>query len=129
MSKILCVDDESCVLECLEKMLNARGYEVLGSGDPVAVDGLVEEHAFDLVILDVEMPERDGLQVFDQLKERYHNLPMLFVTGKPHSFDWDTEEQKERWNEGFIDGLTDVLYKPFRTDDLYDKVEALIGPA
>lgn len=129
MSKILCVDDENCVVECLTKMLTARGYDAQGSEDPVAVDDLVEQHAFDLVILDVEMPERDGLQVFDRLKERYRSLPMLFVTGKPHSFDWDSAEREARWKEGFIDGLTDVLYKPFHTEDLYDKVEALIGPA
>lgn len=129
MSKILCVDDETCMVECLQKILAARGYSVAGSEDPVAVDRLVEENGFDLVLLDVEMPQRDGLQVFDDLKRRFQELPVLFVTGKPHSFDWDTPEKEERWNKKFIDGLTDILYKPFRTDDLYNKVESLIGPA
>lgn len=129
MSKILCVDDENCIIECLMRILTARGYDVQGSEDPAGVERLVAEQVFDLVILDVEMPERDGLQVFDGLKSTFESLPMLFLTGKPHSFDWETKEQQDRWNQGFIDGLTDVLYKPFHSDDLYDKVEALIGPA
>ena len=129
MSKILCVDDESLVVECLTKMLAARGYDAMGSEDPVAVDDLVEQQAFDLVLLDVEMPERDGLQVFDRLKDKFRSLPVLFVTGKPHSFHWDSEERESRWKEDFIDGLTDILYKPFQKEDLYGKVEALVGPA
>ena len=54
---------------------------------------------------------------------------MLFVTAYPGSFNMKSQEMVDMWQSEFADGMTDILYKPFDIDVLYEKVEGLIGPS
>ena len=128
MKKILCIDDEPRILRILQHMLSREGYEVLTASDPRDTIRLIEDEQPDLLVLDVEMPGISGLEVFDRLKARFRDCPVLFATGYPEAFHLESEEKSRRFHEGFADGLTDILYKPFRQEEVSAKVDAMIGP-
>lgn len=90
---------------------------------------LLDEHPVDLLMLDVHMPQKDGLMLFEELKKRNRVLPVLFVTGYPGSFSLTSNRMSRIWTDYFGDGNADILYKPFTVDNLYEKVEMLIGPS
>ena len=127
MKTVLCVDDEVSVLEFVRRTLSSRGYTVHALADPTEVSRLLREEQVDLVVLDVEMPEKSGLDIFDELKRQTPTLPILFITGFPAAFHLDCPEKVRRWQTGFSDGRTDILYKPFALQDLFAKVEDLLG--
>ena len=129
MKKVLCVDDEPGILRSLRVLLGQKGYEVTGISDPTLVPEYLQANDVDLIVLDVQMPEKSGLEVFDELKASCATFPILFLTGWPAAFHLDQPEKIERWQTGFADGRTDILYKPFVTEDLYDKVESLVTGA
>lgn len=127
MKTILCVDDEKNILAFVTRILSRKGYNVLVLDNPTEVAALLLEEQIDLVILDVEMPEKSGLEIFDELKKQTPTLPVLFLTGFPSAFHLDRPDKIERWQAGFSDGRTDILYKPFALEDLFAKVEELLG--
>ncbi len=129
MRKILSVDDDPKVLACLQSALKQRGYEVFITTNPDEVARILAENEIDLVMLDIRMPRKNGFVIFQELKKKYKTLPMLFVTAYPKSFTLRSEEMLKLWQDDFADGNTDIMYKPFDVDTLYDKVEALIGAA
>jgi DNA-binding NtrC family response regulator len=127
MRKILSVDDDKGVLECLKATLEAKGYEVITTSNPSQAASIMREQELCLVLLDIRMPEKNGFEIFTELKKRYHELPVMFVTGYPKSFSMETEGVTDMLQKEFADGNTDILYKPFKPAVLYEKVEALIG--
>lgn len=129
MRKILSVDDDPNVLSCLESALKQKGYEVFVTTKPLEVAEILEKHKIDLVMLDIKMPEKDGFEIFKELKKKYAKLPVLFVTGYPQSFTMKSEGVISMWKNDFADGHTDIMYKPFDVDTLYEKVEGLIWTA
>ncbi len=129
MRKILSVDDDDSILRCFKKALNIKGYKVFVTNDPTQVSQILKENELDLVMLDVCMPETSGFEVFKELKRKYEHLPVLFVTAYPGSFNMKSQEMVDMWQSEFADGMTDILYKPFDIDVLYEKVEGLIGPS
>ncbi|MBN1270496.1 MAG: response regulator [Kiritimatiellae bacterium] len=128
MRKILSVDDDPKVLQCFETTLKRKGYDVHAISDPTAVAEFLQGEQIDLVMLDIRMPKKSGFEIFKELKKKYRHLPVLFVTAYPKSFAMDQDETMAMWTREFADGNTDVLYKPFELQTLYDKIEGLIGP-
>lgn len=129
MRKILSVDDDPNVLRAFESTLKQKGYEVFITTNPLEVAGILAGHEIDLIMLDIRMPEKNGFEIFKELKKKYGKLPVLFVTAYPKSFTMRSNEMVRMWEEDFADGQTDILYKPFTIDALYEKVEGLIGKA
>jgi DNA-binding response OmpR family regulator len=127
--KILSVDDNPQVLTSLKSALKHFGYEVFVTSNPNEVSQILSDNQIDLVMLDICMPEKDGFEIFEELKKRYKKLPVLFCTAYPKSFSMTTDERIRMWQEDFADGNTDIIYKPFGIKALCDKVESLIGPA
>lgn len=128
MRKILSVDDDDAILRCFQRALDGRGYKVFITTDPAEVSKILEENELDLVMLDIHMPKKNGFEIFQELKRKYQKLPVLFVTAYPKSFSMEDQEILELWQNEFADGNTDVLYKPFKLERLFEKVEGLIGP-
>lgn len=128
MKTILAVDDDQAVLNCYKAMLGRGKYEVITAIKSGEATRLVRERKPDLIILDVRMPGKDGLELFDEIKAERAGLPILFSTGYPRSFTAENPEMAERWERGFADGNTDIIYKPFDFEQLLGKVESLIGP-
>ena len=128
MKKIMAIDDEASVLTCLQNVLQARGYEIITSNDPEeGTKTLLNDETIILALLDVKMPKKDGFEIYRELRST-RKIPVLFVTAYPRFFNADSEAIVEMWNSEFADGTTDIVYKPFNLDSLYEKVESLIGP-
>ncbi len=129
MKTILSIDDEESILSVLKTTLGGRGYATMSTSDPLGAIALIRNNNVDMITLDVEMPDLDGLQLFAELKKADGSvIPVLFITGHPEAFSMKSPSLVELWQNEFADGNTDILYKPFDLSMLLDKVEALIGP-
>jgi DNA-binding response OmpR family regulator len=108
MKKILVVDDEVEVLNVFERFLDQLGYdpEVLDKWEE-ALELFQEEH-FDLVILDVHMPGKDGFQIAKEMKELKPEQKILMITGLSAG---DAYQYLSSLDEEF--DVNEVLYKPF----------------
>ncbi|MCR5784965.1 MAG: DNA-binding response regulator [Eubacterium sp.] len=106
-SRILCVDDDINMLNIEEDMLISAGYEVsLAKSGKQAIEYIKKGISFQLVLLDVDMPEMDGYETFKAIKEIEggQNVPIIFLTG----LDGPDFEIK-----GLEYGAVDYITKPF----------------
>ncbi len=129
MRKILSVDDDPQILQAFEAAIRQKGYEILTTTDPLEVGKILSENEIDLIMLDVRMPQKSGIDVFRELKKTHPKLKVLFITAYPKSFSVRDDAMLKMWQRDFADGETDIMYKPFVLDVLYQKIEGLIGPA
>jgi two-component system, OmpR family, copper resistance phosphate regulon response regulator CusR len=114
--KILVVEDEVKVAEVLKRGLAEEGYEV-----EIAFDGqiglrLATSGGYDLILLDINLPLMNGLELCKQLREKDEITPVLMLTALGMSDDIVT---------GLEAGADDYLTKPFRFNELYARVKAL----
>jgi CheY-like chemotaxis protein len=119
MSKrILVVDDDVKILQVIKIMLQHEGFEVTAISDSVRGLELATSDPFDLVILDVMMPQLDGYEFFDRLRadERTRSLPVLLLTAKGK---YDIIRDRSRY---FLYGLYGFMSKPFFGRELIQKV-------
>jgi two-component system alkaline phosphatase synthesis response regulator PhoP len=119
MGEILLVEDEEHLAKGLKFNLEAEGYrtEVVGDGES-ALDLLLEKQtAFDLVVLDVMLPGKDGFTVATELRKANHYVPVLMLTarGRP-----------EDVLQGFASGADDYLPKPFDLAILLARIRSLL---
>ena len=119
---ILVVDDESVNVKLLEKLLDEAGYsDVVSTQDPREVEWQVERHRPDLILLDINMPYRDGFQVMEALRARFPGEcevpPILVLTAQ------NDQEHLRRALEG---GARDYLTKPFDRAELLMRVRNLL---
>ena len=129
MKRLLAVDDNHLVLETLVEALTAKRYEVLTADNADAALELLRSQTFDLVLLDLQMPGKNGFELYRELGAMQQEVPVLFVSGHSQSFSPATPGFADLWTEQFSLGHTDILYKPFELSSLFEKVEALIGAA
>jgi|GEM_PF-2521933 len=127
MKKIVSIDDEPMMLKCLEKALNSYGYSLFTTSDPnEGIKMIKDDPSVCLVLLDVKMPKKNGFEIYKEILQS-RKIPVLFVTAYPKSFTKSSDEVVQMWKTGFADGTTDIIYKPFDLNSLYEKVEGLIG--
>jgi two-component system OmpR family response regulator len=107
--RILIVDDEDELVSALVERLNLRGFEA--EGVTTGAEALIRlaNTPFDVVLLDVKMPELGGLEVIKRIKEKRPDLEVILLTG--HSSAQDAEKAKAL-------GAFDYLVKPVKIDDL-----------
>ena len=114
---VLIVDDDESVQTMLYKVIRSNGLNAeVASGGQEAVT-LATRHNYDLILLDVNMPEMDGFQVVQQLRSRDIRTPIIIVSGRQE--DYDTLY-------GLDIGADDYVTKPFNPIVLGAKVKALI---
>ena len=128
MKRILCVDDEVAMLQCLKTALAMDGYETICISQSNEVLAALRREKVNLVLLDVRMPGLNGIDLYNELRKN-NPVPVLFVTAFHRSFSMDSEPMLQMWREEFAEGTTDILYKPFDLDKLREKVQSLIGGA
>lgn len=80
MKKILVVDDEANIRELYKVELEDMGYEVTLSGDGMEALSLLDRIVFDLVTLDMRMPDMDGIETLRKMKEKNSALPVIIST-------------------------------------------------
>ena len=115
--RILVVEDEAKVARALREGLEREKYEVVVA--PTGEEGffLVNAEEFDLVLLDLMLPGRDGLQVLSTLRKRGLQTPVLILTAR------DAIEDRV---QGLDRGADDYLVKPFAFPELLARVRALL---
>lgn len=118
--RILLVDDDPDVREFLTDLLNAYGYEVeTAAGGGAALDALGKT-AFHGMILDICMPDVDGVEVLRVIRERGSGIPIIMVTAS---------DSKERTARAVNLGAQACLLKPFEPVQLKETVGRWFGPA
>ena len=117
--KILVVDDEKALVKGIKFNLENEGYHVECAYDGAAAVELARNNKFDLLILDVMMPEVDGLEACMRIRE-FSNVPIIMLTAKSEDADKLM---------GFECGADDYLTKPFNILELKARVRALLRRA
>ena len=111
---ILVIDDEKEITDLIEIYLNQEGYEVVKRYNAFTLIQDIERYKIDLVILDMMLPEIDGLQALEYIRERF-NIPVIIVSAK--SSDNDKIE-------GLLKGADDYMSKPFNAMELVARVKS-----
>lgn len=118
--KILIVDDESANILLLNKILSFDGYKnIVTTLDPKEVSLLHEEHDFDLILLDINMPDMDGYAVLDKLRnmDGFATTAVVAISG-----DTFPRDIKKALAAGFLDYIT----KPMRMNDLLEIIDKVL---
>ncbi|POY36680.1 DNA-binding response regulator [Solitalea longa] len=116
-SRILLVEDEEHLLEAIKLNLELEGYHVTTAMDGKKALRLIKEERFNLVLLDVMLPEIDGFQVAETIRLQNYDVPILFLTAK------NTSEDRVM---GLKKGADDYLTKPFNLEELILRVGILV---
>jgi CheY-like chemotaxis protein len=113
-AKILIIEDEESLVCLMVVALTRAGYEVEAASTGQKALKLATENRFDLITLDIKLPDASGLEICSELKQRHisRNTPIIFISAS--LFPAEIAESKKR-------GAVDYLKKPFSPADLVDK--------
>ena len=117
--KILVVDDEALLVKGIRFNLQNEGYDVITGNDGLDAVKAVQEQSPDLVVLDVMMPNMDGLTACAKIRE-FSNVPIIMLTAKTDDMDKLM---------GFDHGADDYMTKPFNILELKARIRALLRRA
>ncbi|AYA62771.1 response regulator [Alteromonas sp. RKMC-009] len=115
-SRILVVDDEPEIVSILAAYLNKSGYDVISAPDGVTALSLHASGKPDLVLLDIQMPEKDGWQVLSEIRANYQT-PVIMLTAMDQDIDKLT---------GLRIGADDYIVKPFNPAEVVARVSAVL---
>ena len=114
MERILIVDDEKDIAELISDILEDEGYETIIANDGTSAINLITDEGFDLILLDVMMPDISGTEVCAKVRD-LASCPIIFVTAKTNL----TSKLV-----GFEVGADDYITKPFINEELVARVKA-----
>ncbi|GAB6137515.1 response regulator transcription factor [Halanaerobaculum tunisiense] len=119
MSQILIVDDEDNILELLKFNLQQEDYHPVLATDGQTALAKLREDDFDLVVLDIMLPQLDGYELCQRLKskEEYREVPIIFVSAK---------DEIEDIVQGLNYGAADYVKKPFSIRELLARIKAVL---
>ena len=112
--KILVLDDEKRVRDEIEEFLIGRKFKVYKAGLPSEAFKILEKQKVDIIILDIKLPEMDGIQVLDEVKIQYPEIEVIMISG--HG-DMTTVIEAMR------NGASDYFQKPFRLLEINNAIE------
>ena len=116
--KILIVDDEMDMLELLELIITDRtDYEVVTTNTPLEVPELLKKDSFDLLITDLRMPDVDGIELIEMVKQIDDQIPFIIITA------YGTIESAV---EAMRKGAFDYITKPFRQEQILLTIEKVM---
>lgn len=111
---ILVVDDDRIVLQSCKRIFEAEGFRVSLSSSAGEAIEILEKENFQLLIVDVVMPEYDGIYLIEQVHKRWPDLPTIVMSGYP---------TKNTVSEGLRRGAAHFIAKPFTPDELLEAVQ------
>jgi len=115
--KALVVDDDQIVLDSCRRVLEAEGFEVyLVPGAEKALEAL-ENNTYELLLIDVKMPGRDGMYLMRKVKAKWPQVPIVVMSGYP---------TPETIADGFKLGAELFIAKPFTPDELLEAVHQVL---
>lgn len=118
--RILVVDDEKIVHESCGRILREEGYEVENATSGEEALHRVGKKHYDLVLIDIRMPDMDGIETLEQIREKNPDIPVVVFTGYPSI---ETARDSMRL------GVCDYLPKPFTSEELLDAVNKSVDKA
>ena len=114
---VLIIEDETKVVDFISKGLEEEGYTVTAAYNGKQGLDLLKVHTYDIVLLDLMIPEIDGLKVLRNMRAWGINTPVLIITAK---------SSKEDVVRGLDTGSDDYLTKPFSFEELLARIRALL---
>ena len=115
---ILIIDDEASLRQTMARILQRAGYEVTTAATGTEGLTLVSEHPFDLLYLDIRMPDASGLELLKDIHARFPDLPVILFTAQP-----DLHSAVEALRRG----ATDYLLKPLKPQTVLDHTQAILA--
>ncbi len=106
--RILIVDDDRAICDYMQTLLERDGYQVKTMSDPTGVTGELKKNDYHLVILDLMMPKRDGIEVLREIRKQDKDIAVVIFTGYPN-LDTAVASMK-------LDAV-DYIKKPFNVDE------------
>jgi two-component system, OmpR family, response regulator ResD len=116
MSKILVVDDEFRIREIIKKYANFEGHKVTEAVDGMSAIEICNKETFDIIIMDVMMPELDGFSACKEIR-KHCNTPIIMLSARGEEYDKI---------HGFELGIDDYVVKPFSPKELMMRVNAVL---
>ena len=116
--KILIVDDEPDIVEVLADRLEASGFDVRAVHNAPDCYTAVAEDAPDLILLDIQMPEIDGMEALVELKKNHSEIPVLMISAA------SVAEVAHKALQGGAEGF---VLKPFESEELMGKINGILG--
>ena len=117
-ARILIAEDDPLISSFIARGLRAHGYAVVVADDGAKAEQLTQTESFDLIILDMALPERSGFQVLQGIRAQQNPIPVLVLTGRP-----ELKDAVARLDVGEDDYMT----KPFHFGELLGRVRARLG--
>ena len=121
--RILIVDDEKDVGSTLKLILENYGFDIDCFTDPAMALEKFKPNLYDLIILDIKMPEINGFELYDQLKSRDSNIKTLFITALSNVESYNTQNSKVYP----LKGQRHFMTKPVSSKELLEHVYAMIN--
>jgi DNA-binding NtrC family response regulator len=112
--KVLLIDDEKEFVETLGERMKARGMDVSSTVSPKEGLDIVEKHSFDAIVLDLKMPEMDGMEVLKRIRSKNPDIQVILLTGNATI---------ERGIEAMKLGAMDLIEKPVDIATLTEKIK------
>lgn len=116
MARILVVDDEPNICQLIKRFAEHEGYEVEEAFDGLEAIRLCQKQEFDLIIMDIMMPDMDGFTACREIKKR-SDIPVLMLSARGEEYDK---------LQGFEVGVDDYVVKPFSLRELMARVKVII---
>ena len=116
-NRILVVDDDPDILKVLKANLELHGYEVDTAESWVKTQEILSKRLPDLILLDIMLPDGDGIEICRDLRKRFSRIPIIMLTAKDKVSDKVI---------GFESGADDYVVKPFETLELLARIKACI---
>lgn len=116
--KILVVDDDPIVLDSCKLVLEAEGFDIASVPSADKALETMENDDFDLLLVDVKMPEHDGIYLMQEIEKKWPQIPIVVMSGYP---------TPETIANGMKMGAAKFIPKPFTPDELLETVRQVIG--
>lgn len=120
MAHLLIIEDDDLLRDGLSDVLRQAGHTVHSSADGLAAQAMLNEQAFDAVLLDLGLPKLNGMSLLRWIRQRFESLPVMILTARA---------ALEDRVEGLSEGADDYLTKPFNNAELSARVQALLRRA
>ncbi len=121
MFSILIMEDDDNLRKMLKAMLEVAGYKVLEAPDGEAGMKLYRLEPTDLIIIDIFMPRKEGLETIMELRRDYADVKIIAMSGGSKKIDHDFLHQSK------LLGAQRTLSKPFERQELLEAIEELVG--
>ncbi|MDG3583990.1 response regulator transcription factor [Galbibacter pacificus] len=118
MRKLLLVEDDSSLGYLLTEYLKMKDFQIVWATNGIEALEILKKEVFDLIILDVMMPEMDGFTLAEKIRDLYSSIPFMFLSARSLKIDV---------LKGFSLGAVDYLKKPIDEEELVVRVEALLN--